>query len=446
MFSDQNHIQQIVLNPISTISKKYVILVLLLLGIISFGAYAWLVQLENGLGVTGLSERVFWGVYISNFIFFIGISYSGTLVSAVLRLTQAEWRTSLTRISEVITVVGILVGFSMIFIDMGKPERVLIVPLSGRLQSPLFWDFLSVTSYLVGSMIFLYLPLIPDIALLRDLYGRRSGIVSRIRYGIYLILAAGWHGSKEQSRRLTRSISILTIILVPIAISAHTVIAFIFAMTWRVGWHSTIFGPYFVIGAIYSGIAAIIIAVGLIRRIYHFEELITPRQFRNLAYLLFVFFLMYLYFTITEYFTSIYRGAAEDVQLLEALFLGDYSLAFWSFIILGMVVPGIMILVAAIKYNNEKSIWVMMIASALVVGGMWLKRYIIVVPALSRPFVEQAWTPYAPTWVEIAITIAAASGFVLFYAIFAKLFPLVALWEMFEQGHEKQKSGQASDD
>ncbi|HKZ43173.1 MAG TPA: NrfD/PsrC family molybdoenzyme membrane anchor subunit, partial [Candidatus Hodarchaeales archaeon] len=245
---------------------------------------------------------------------------------------------------------------------------------------------------------------------------------------------------------LTRSISILTIILVPIAISAHTVIAFIFAMTWRVGWHSTIFGPYFVIGAIYSGIAAIIIAVGLIRRIYHFEELITPRQFRNLAYLLFVFFLMYLYFTITEYFTSIYRGAAEDVQLLEALFLGDYSLAFWSFIILGMVVPGIMILVAAIKYNNEKSIWVMMIASALVVGGMWLKRYIIVVPALSRPFVEQAWTPYAPTWVEIAITIAAASGFVLFYAIFAKLFPLVALWEMFEQGHEKQKSGQASDD
>ncbi|HKZ42437.1 MAG TPA: NrfD/PsrC family molybdoenzyme membrane anchor subunit, partial [Candidatus Hodarchaeales archaeon] len=208
MFSDQNHIQQIVLNPISTISKKYVILVLLLLGIISFGAYAWLVQLENGLGVTGLSERVFWGVYISNFIFFIGISYSGTLVSAVLRLTQAEWRTSLTRISEVITVVGILVGFSMIFIDMGKPERVLIVPLSGRLQSPLFWDFLSVTSYLVGSMIFLYLPLIPDIALLRDLYGRRSGIVSRIRYGIYLILAAGWHGSKEQSRRLTRSISI----------------------------------------------------------------------------------------------------------------------------------------------------------------------------------------------------------------------------------------------
>ncbi|OLS22445.1 MAG: hypothetical protein HeimC3_30780 [Candidatus Heimdallarchaeota archaeon LC_3] len=433
MYEKNESIDDIVLKPLTSFSTKYIILVTILVGIIGVGAIAWFYQLQGGLGVTGLNDRVFWGLYISNFIFFIGISYSGTLISAVLRLTQAGWRTPLTRMAEIITVVGILVGFSMILIDIGKPERILLVPFSGRLQSPLFWDFISVSTYLAGSLIFLYIPLIPDIAFLRDKFR------GTLRGNLYTILALGWNGNKEQKRKLVKSISIMTIILVPIAITCHTVIAFIFAVTYRVGWHSTIFGPYFVIGAIYSGIAAIIIAVGILRKIYHFESLITYRQFRNLGYLLFVFFLMYLYFTITEYFTSFYRGGLEDMELLGALFLGEYSLYFWIFIVLGMVVPGIMVLVASIKYESEYAVWAMVIASMLVVGGMWLKRFIIVVPALARPFVLQEWTIYNPSPVEWAITIAAAAGFILFYAVFAKLFPLISLWEMHEEEEKKAR-------
>ncbi|MFW9929022.1 MAG: NrfD/PsrC family molybdoenzyme membrane anchor subunit [Candidatus Thorarchaeota archaeon] len=436
----------IILRPLNSFSLKYLLIVILLVIIIAIGAFAWFFQLDNGLGVTGLNERVFWGMYISNFIFFIGISYSGTLISAVLRLTQAEWRTPLTRMAEIITVVGILVGFSMIFIDLGKPDRILFVPFSLRLQSPLFWDFLSVSTYLTGSAIFLYLPLIPDIAFLRDKFKNlpqeTESSIKRFwftfRGKLYSILAMGWSGNEQQKRKLTRSISIMTIILVPIAISCHTVIAFIFAMTWRVGWHSTIFGPYFVIAAIYSGIAAIIIAVGILRKVYHFEKIITYREFRNLGYLLFVFFLMYLYFTITEYFTSIYRGANDDVELVEALLLGAYAPHFWIFVIFGMVVPGILNLIACMRYKKESSVWLLIIASLLVVGGMWLKRFIIVVPALARPFVEQTWTIYNPSPVEWAITIAASAGFILFYSIFAKLFPLVSLWEMEEKGEKKE--------
>ena len=431
MYEKNESIDEIILTPLRSFSTKYFILVTILVGIVAVGALAWFFQLQNGLGVTGLNNRVFWGMYISNFIFFIGISYSGTLISAVLRLTQAGWRTPLTRMAEVITVVGIIVGFSMIVIDIGKPERILLVPFGGRLQSPLFWDFISVSTYLTGSLIFLYIPLIPDIAYLRDKF---SGT---LRGKLYTILALGWNGNKAQKKKLVRSISIMTIILVPIAITCHTVIAFIFAVTFRVGWHSTIFGPYFVIGAVYSGIAAIIIAVGVLRKIYHFESLITYKQFRNLGYLLFVFFLMYLYFTITEYFTSFYRGALEDMELLGALFLGSYALYFWLFIVLGMIVPGIMILVASIKYESEYAVWTMVAASMLVVGGMWLKRFIIVVPALARPFVLQSWTIYNPSPVEWAITIAASAGFILFYAIFAKLFPLISLWEMHEEEEAK---------
>ena len=147
MYEKNETMEEIILEPLRSFSTKYIILVTILVGIIGVGAIAWFYQLQGGLGVTGLSDRVFWGMYISNFIFFIGISYSGTLISAVLRLTQAGWRTPLTRMAEVITVVGILIGFSMIIIDIGKPERILLVPFAGRLQSPLFWDFISVSTY-----------------------------------------------------------------------------------------------------------------------------------------------------------------------------------------------------------------------------------------------------------------------------------------------------------
>ncbi|MHA2030679.1 MAG: NrfD/PsrC family molybdoenzyme membrane anchor subunit, partial [Candidatus Kariarchaeaceae archaeon] len=225
--------------------------------------------------------------------------------------------------------------------------------------------------------------------------------------------------------------------LIPIAIMCHTVIAFIFAMTWRVGWHSTIFGPYFVVAAIFSGTAAIIIVMTILRKVYNLQEYITFRHYRNMAYVLFLLLGGYMYFTVTEYFTTAYRAGVHDMELLEEMFYGRYALYFWFFIVVGMIVPALLLLLASWKYESEKSVLAIFSASVMIVIGMWVKRYIIIIPALARPFVEQEWSVYEPTWVEWAITAAGAAGFILAFALFTKLFPLISIWEI-EEEYEKE--------
>lgn len=437
MLVDESDIRAKLLKPIFSVSRAYLILVVVSLTLIVAGLGAWIYQLIFGLGVTGLNQRVFWGIYISNFIFFIGISYSGTLISAVLRILNAEWRTPLTRMAEQITVIGIIVGFAMIIIDMGRPDRLIFVPYASRLQSPLFWDMMSVSTYLVGSIIFFYLPLIPDMAILRDYVKEKEGYGFRKKF--YTILSLGYKGTEKQKHSLEKAMNYMSIVLIPIAIMSHTVIAFIFAMTWRVGWHSTIFGPYFVVAAVFSGTAAIIMVMTILRKVYKLEKYITYHHFRNMAYTLIVLLITYFYFTLTEYFTAIYRGAVHDVELLYEMFFGTYAWFFWFFIVLGMIVPLLLLLFSVRNNNSEKSVFRIFIASTLVVIGMWVKRYIIIIPALARPFVAEEWTIYKPTIIEWIITLAGVAAFVLAFAIFAKLFPIISLWEIEEEIEKEAK-------
>lgn len=437
MLVDESDIRAKLLKPIFSVSRAYLILVVVSLTLIVAGLGAWIYQLIFGLGVTGLNQRVFWGIYISNFIFFIGISYSGTLISAVLRILNAEWRTPLTRMAEQITVIGIIVGFAFIIIDMGRPDRLIFVPYASRLQSPLFWDMMSVSTYLVGSIIFFYLPLIPDMAILRDYVKEKEGYGFRKKF--YTILSLGYKGTEKQKHSLEKAMNYMSIVLIPIAIMSHTVIAFIFAMTWRVGWHSTIFGPYFVVAAIFSGTAAIIMVMTILRKVYKLEKYITYNHFRNMGYTLIVLLITYFYFTFTEYFTAIYRGAVHDVELLYEMFFGTYAWFFWFFIVLGMIVPLLLLLFSVRNNNSEKSVFRIFIASTLVVIGMWVKRYIIIIPALARPFVAEEWTIYKPTIIEWVITLAGVATFVLAFAIFAKLFPIISLWEIEEEIEKEAK-------
>lgn len=437
MLVDESDIRAKLLKPIFSVSRGYLILVVVSLTLIVAGLSAWIYQLVFGLGVTGLNQRVFWGIYISNFIFFIGISYSGTLISAVLRILNAEWRTPLTRMAEQITVIGIIVGFAFIIIDMGRPDRLIFVPYASRLQSPLFWDMMSVSTYLVGSIIFFFLPLIPDMAILRDYVKEKEGYGFRKKF--YTILSLGYKGTEKQKHSLEKAMNYMSIVLIPIAIMSHTVIAFIFAMTWRVGWHSTIFGPYFVVAAIFSGTAAIIMVMTILRKVYKLEKYITYNHFRNMGYTLIVLLITYFYFTFTEYFTAIYRGAVHDVELLYEMFFGIYAWYFWFFIVLGMIVPLLLLLISVRNINSEKSVVRIFIASTLVVIGMWVKRYIIIIPALARPFVAEEWTIYKPTIIEWVITLAGVATFVLAFAIFAKLFPIISLWEIEEEIEKEAK-------
>jgi Ni/Fe-hydrogenase subunit HybB-like protein len=427
------------LGPPSAAHKVFVLTLLL---ICAWGVVAYVYQLRRGLAATGMSNYFSWGVYIVNFVFFIGISHAGTLVSAILRVTGAEWRRPITRMAEGITVFALVIGAPMIVIDMGRPDRILNVVLHARLQSPILWDVLSVTTYLCGSLLYLYLPMIPDLALLRDL---PAGTVRALRFGpvrrwVYRKMALGWQGTPEQWRRLERAISAMAVVIIPVAVSVHTVVSWIFGMTLRPGWHSTIFGPYFVVGAIFSGIAALITAMALFVwcfRAHHLDRYVTPAHFKKLALLLLAVNLIYIYFTISEYLTMGYPSDAPDRRLLGALFGGQYALQFWAMAVVGLFVPAVLLSLPWTR--NLKGI---VIAAVLINVGMWLKRYVIVVPTLGSPFMPAPGPAavrltYTPTWVEWSITAAAFAGFCLLYLLFSKVFPIVSIWEVRGAGEER---------
>ena len=415
----------VLLAPLRKTTWRFYALIGVLAVIVAVGAYAYMLQMQRGLSVTGLNDRVSWGIYISNFVFFIGISHAGTLISAILRVGNAEWRRPITRMAESITVMAILVGALFPLIDLGRPERMFNVFAYGRMQSAILWDFLSIATYLAGSFLYLYLPMIPDLALIKGKVGP-----GRIRSLVYRLLGRPWTGSGWQKRRLERAIGIMAIVIIPVAISVHTVVSWIFSMTLRVGWRTALFGPYFVAGAIFSGIATIIIAMAIFRRFYHLEKYITVKHFRNLAALLIVLNLVMVYFTISEYLTAAYGAESQEVVWLQVLSTGPYSLLFWFLVMGGLVTP--LILLAL-----RRSIATIVAAAVIIDIAMWVERFLIVVPTMMTPQTEFAWHLYTPTWVEWSITAGAIAGFALMYAVFSKVFPIISIWEVSEAPPEK---------
>ncbi len=415
-------VERELVRPLTGASWRYHAFVGILLAIVSVGVYAYITQLQQGLVVTGMRSTVLWGLYITNFIFFIGISHAGTLVSAILRVTGAEWRRPITRMAEAITVFALMVGGSMVLIDLGRPDRLLNLLLYGRLQSPLIWDFISIATYLTGSLLYLYLPLLPDLAALRN-----SESIPTWKRKICSVLSLRWTGSEKQKVFLEKAIFTMAIIIIPVAVSVHTVVSWVFGMTLRTGWNSTIFGPYFVVGAIFSGIAAILAAMAFFRRYYHLEAFITPQHFKNIAKLLLALDIAYVYFTISEYLTASYKGETLEGQLLSALFTGPYGTLFLFFELGGLVVPALLLVYGLRKGRHP--ILAFTVAAILVNMAMWVKRYIIVVPTLALPQLAYDWGSYTPTWVEVSITAAAFAGFILLYTLFSRLFPIVSIWE-----------------
>lgn len=421
-----------VLNPLRQTTNGYRAFVFLLALVLAWGLYAYLVQLRYGLLSTGMRDVVMYGVYIVNFVFFIGISYAGALVSAILRLTHAGWRAPITRMAELIAVGGLTDGALQPIIDLGRPDRVWHIIVYGRFQSPLLWDLIAIITYLVGSFIYLYLPLIPDFALIRDKMSRGS---TSLKSRIYTLLAVGWQNVPEQRQRLERAIGIMAVAIIPLAISVHTVVAFIFSMTLRPGWNSTIYGVYFVIGAVFSGTAVLLILIAIVRKLYHFEEYITEKHFRYLGYLLLTLLLFYFYLLFTEYLTPAYKLEAEEKELLTLLMVGKNAIWFWSFIVGGLVLPAFLLI-----FSRRHVIGKVAVAAALVVLGMWVKRFVIVVPTLQVPMMPFDFAMYSPTWVEISMTAATLSGFLIMITLAAKFIPLISLWEVAEHSRGEESS------
>jgi len=414
---------EVLFYPIERTSRRFYITVAVLLSFTFLFLVAYIAQLREGLGVSGLTVPVYWGIYITNFVFFIGISHAGTLISAILRIVHAEWRRSITRAAEVITVMVLLFGAGSVIVDLGRPDRALNIFLHPNFRSPLLWDVCSITVYFLSSIFYLYLPLIPDVALLRDRGNKWNWF--------YRTLALGWQGTERQKHRLEKAISVMAILVIPIAVSVHTVVSWVFAMTVQPMWHSTIFGPYFVVGAIFSGIAALIIALAIVRKVYGLEAYLKEIQFDNLGRLLLVMALLWFYFTFAEHLTTYYGQEPDEMRILLSKVYGPYWPVFWGMVACCFVFP-----VPILAIKRLRTVAGTVVASAFIVVGMWLERFIIVVPSLSQPRLMPTQVVYHPSWVELFVTLGFFSTFILFYVLFTKLFPIVSVWEI-QEGREK---------
>ena len=415
--------ERVLLMPLVRTTKTFWRWAIVMAAVAGWGAFAYVYQLSHGLGATGLNTPEYWGIYIICFVFFIGISHAGTLISAILRVANAEWRRSITRSAEFITVLVIGFGAVQPILDLGRPDRVLNVFLHAQAFSPLLWDVLSIGLYFTASSVYLYVPMIPDLARIRDL-----GLRPR---ALYAFLAIGYQDTPAARHTLERIIGILAIAVIPIAVSVHTVIGWIFALTLKPMWHSAIFGPYFVIGAIFSGIAALIIAMTILRRVYRLEAYFKDVHFNNMGLLLFVTTVLWFYFTFAEHLTVWYGGEASELATLYAKLTGDFAVPFWTMVACCFVVP-----FALMSRRATRNVAGTTIASIAVVIGMWLERFNIVVPTSLHPRIGAPPVHYIPSWVELSIMSGTLAGFILVYMVATKFFPIISIWEI-QEGREK---------
>ncbi len=424
------------LQPIVRTGPRFYLLVASLVIVIAWGFSVYYRQFTEGLWVTGLNTSVFWGMYIINFVFFIGISYAGTLTSAILRVTGAEWRRPITRVAEAITLFSLLIGASQVIIDLGRPDRMIKLITHGRFQSPLLWDVMTLTIYLLCSLTYLYLPLIPDVAMLRDQLGTQ---VSAGRRRLYQILSLGWQGNAEQWRRLEKGISIMAILILPVAVMAHAVVSWIFGMTLQPMWHSTIMGPYFLLGALFSGTATLFVVMTVMRRVLHLEAYITIKQYNYLGLLLLAMSLFWFYFTGAEYLTTFYGDLPDEMAVLMSKVVGEFKWPFWAMLLCNFAVP-----VSILIWKKGRGVVGTFIAAVAINIGMWLERFTIVVPTLTRPRLTFYGVGiYRPTLTEWGLFASSAAMFVLLLVLFLKLFPAVSIWEV-EEGREIEAAKQAA--
>ena len=400
-----------------------------LIVVIFLGFFALYWQVSRGHIVTGMRDNVVWGVYIVNFIFFMGISYAGALISGTLHLFHAEWRKPIIRMAEFITIISLLIGPCFIMLCVGRLDRLPNLILFGRIQSPITWDVIAISTDIIGCILFLYLALLRDLSKMRDFNELK---VPAWQKKMYKILAIGYTGTPEQQLRLKKATDIMAGMVIAIAIIVYSVLAWIFSVTLQPGWHSTIFGPYFVIAAVYSGTGVLIVAMYIFRKVYHLEEHITLKHFINVGVIMLVLAAFFGYFTFSEYLTKWYGSEKNDEQLIKILF-DEYYLMFIISNYIGVLVPLIVV-----GFKRLRTIRNITISAVIVIIALWLNRYLIVVPTLESPYLpiqdyRTDWVIYSATWVEWALTAAGVAMFCLLFTIGSKLIPIVQVSELKEE-------------
>jgi molybdopterin-containing oxidoreductase family membrane subunit len=393
--------------------------------------YAYYTQLRDGLSVTGLGDYTSWGMYIAHFVFFVATSLVGMLISSVMGLIGYKWIKPVARIAEIIAVAFAAVAGLVIVSDMGRPDRLPYVFMFGRVQSPIFWDVTVVTTYFVLSFILYYLTLIPDLAIGKKYLDGRPGFLKKA----YEILSVRFRHTPLQYKILFRAIRIILILIVPMAFAIHTVTSWLFAVTPRAGWDSTIFGPYFLSGAFVAGTAAVIIAMYFFRKNYRLSDYLTDFHFDKIGKLLFLVSIVYLYFNINEYLVPAYKLKKFDAIHIKELFTGHYAILFYITQLGGLVIPLILLLLKPLRKPLP-----LMLISVVMLAAAWLKRYLIVVPVQGHPYlpiqlVPEKFVVYTPTVTEAAITLGSFLLVLIIITILSKLFPVISVWEVAATDH-----------
>jgi len=380
----------------------------------------------RGVGVWGLNVPVGWAFDITNFVFWVGIGHAGTLISAILFLFRQEWRNSINRFAEAMTIFAVICAGLFPAIHVGRVWFVYwLLPYPNQMQmwpqfrSPLIWDVFAVGTYMTVSLLFWYVGLIPDLATLRD---RAATRLRQIAYGI---LALGWRGSQRHWHRYERAYLLLAALATPLVVSVHSVVSFDFATSVLPGWHTTIFPPYFVAGAIFSGCAMVVTLIVPARQYFGLRELVTLRHLENLNKLILATGSIVGYAYAIEFFMAWYSGNPYERFTFANRALGPYAWAYWTMVTCNVVLPQLFWF-----KRVRTSLPGMMIIALLVNVGMWFERFVIIVTSLSRDFLPSAWGSYRPTWVEILTLLGSFGLFFTLFLLFIRFLPMVSMAEV----------------
>ncbi len=427
-----------VVNTLQTPSRGYYMALFAAIGMFLIGAATFVALLKEGLGLAGYNPPVFWSVYITTFVFWVGIGHAGTLISAILFLFRSPWRTAVYRSTEAMTVFAVMTAGLFPIIHIGRqwifywllpyPNQRWLWP---NFKSPLIWDVFAISTYLTVSTTFLVVGLVPDIAAVRD---KMTGW----RKKLYGALSLGWTGADSQWRHYSRGYLYLAALATPLVLSVHSVVSWDFAMSVIPGWHGTIFAPYFVAGAIYSGIGMVLTLVIPLRRVLKIEHLITEYHFDNLAKLTLLTGTILFYAYGMEYFVAWYSGNTYEQETFWRRAFGPQWWSGWTMIICNAFVSQLLWF-----RKVRRNLTALFVISIFINIGMWFERYVIITSSLSNDFLPFAWGQMNPTWADWGILVGSFGWFGMYFLLFARTFPVVAIQEIKEMIPMPRRKGGA---
>lgn len=420
-------INEAVLRPMKESGPRFWALVAVLGAVVAWGAYAWGYLVYWGIGASGKNRPVYWTLFITTFVFWVGISHAGTMISAVLRLLKADWRRPITRGAEAMTAFALMMAALYPLIHLGRvwkfywmlpyPNNRFMWP---NFQSPLMWDMVAIFTYLIGSGLYLYLALIPDMAMARD---HSQGW----RYWLYRVLGLGWRGTESEWHKLHRALGIFSIVIIPVFLSVHSIVSWDFAVTIQPRWHSTIFAPYFVIGAVYSGLAALATILVLVRKGMRLQEFLRTEHFDSLGRLVMIAGMGWVYFWFAGFIVEWYGKDPVIREIIHDEVAGPLAPLFWLQMAAN-VLPVLLLALRRVRTHPGR----LLAVTLLINVGMFTERLLIVIGSLQRNHLPFNWGTYRPTWVELSIVAMTFAGFALLYTLFSRIVPYVPVWEIKE--------------